>query len=176
MIPNSEGHTWSKYQKLMDMIRDVEHTKVTNFQEFAFITEYNLNPSKSNLEQDREKRKESILKRDEFFRTTAFFQKFPIVIVAAGNYAGNNFDVYLEQTFNVKWKSLFEVRDGDIFEIKPGDKLGKACQWYSLHYNSDKLVVHTRQLSSAITDALLKSIAGSVKEFMQEKNIKLFHD
>lgn len=153
------GHTWNKYQKLMDLIRDVSHTKNTNFQEFAFLTEYNQNPSKSNAQQVDDLRRASITKRDEFFRTTAFFQHFPIVIVAAGNYGGDKFGVYLEKTFNVKY-------EGQIREIA-------KQQWYSLHFSPDKLVIHTRQLSGRFRNQLLEEIAGQVRDFIEEKGIKL---
>lgn len=170
---HKEGHTWNKYQKLMDFIREVPHTKETNFQEFAFLTEYNQNPSKSNAGQKNHLRRPSVKKRDEFFRTTAFFQHFPIVIAAAGDYAGNKFEVFLEKTFNVQYEGTFEVRNEGTFELKDGDKMEKARHWYSLHYGPDKLVIHTCQLSGTIANKLLEEIARKVRDFIKEKGLQL---
>lgn len=167
-----EGHTWNKYQKLMDYIRDVPHTEETNFQEFAFLTEYNQNPSKNSALQETTEQRESIKERDEFFRSTPFFQQFPIVIVAAGDYGGKNFDVHLVDTFKVEWKGLFEVREEGVFQIEPGTKVYKG-QWFSLHYSPNKLVIHTRQLSMDVSNSLLENIAAKVREFIEEKGIKL---
>lgn len=171
-----EGHTWNKYQKLMDYIREVPHTKETNFQEFAFLTEYNQNPSKnSTLQENKDKQKASIKERDEFFKTTAFFQHFPIVIVAAGDYGGHKFGIKLEKTFGVTWEGSWEVRDSGLVLImnKKGKQkdMEKPRQWISLHYSPTKLVIHTTQLSGSIKDKLLQEIARKVKDFAREKDI-----
>ncbi|MCM1031134.1 MAG: hypothetical protein NC410_06835 [Oscillibacter sp.] len=171
-----EGHTWSKYQKLMDLIRNAEakHPKTIDFQEFSFITEYNIHPSKRTQQQEKTSRKESIKRRDEFFRTTEFFQQFPIVIVAAGDYAHCKFDVELEKTFGVEYTSLWEIGDSGLVKIEKGkEHTRKTNQWFSLHYSPTKLVVHTRQLSSNIKNELLQEMAKKVKDFMKEKDIQL---
>lgn len=169
-----EGHTWSKYQKLMSLIREVEHSKIINFQEYSFITEYNIHPSKRTQKQETLPRKESIKQRDDFFRTTNFFQQFPIVIAASGNYAGPEFEVNLEKTFEVKYESFWEVQDSGLIEIPKGqENTKKTNQWFSLHYSPTKLVIHTRQLSGAIKNELLQEITKKIKEFAEKKGIIL---
>lgn len=167
-----EGHTWSKYQKLIDYIKPHTRKEGMDFQKFAFITEYNENPSKISALQNKEVRLASIKKRDEFFRSTPFFQQFPIVIVAAGDYGGDKFGVHLVDTFKVEWKGLFEVREEGVFQIEPETKAYKG-QWFSLHYSPNKLVIHTRQLSMDVSNSLLENIAAKVREFIEEKGIKL---
>ena len=171
------GHTWSKYQKLVEWIREAnKHEKIINFQKYVFITEYNINPSKRTCNQDKVVRINSINQRNEFFKTTDFFQQFPIVIVASGDYGGNKFGVSLSDTFNVEYNSFWEVRDSVLtnVSIEKGEKK-ETNQWFSLHYNKErtKIVVHTRQLSSDILDRLLQEIANKVKEIVKEQKIEL---
>ena len=172
-----EGHTWSKYQKLVEWIREVnEHEKIINFQKYVFITEYNINPSKRTSNQDKVAKRKSINQRNEFFKTADFFQQFPIVIVAAGDYGGKDFGVSLSDTFSVEYNSFWEVRDSGLTNvfIEKGEKK-ETNQWFSLHYNKErtKIVVHTRQLSSNISDRLLQEIANKVKEIVKEQKIEL---
>lgn len=155
-----EGHTWNKYQKLIEYIRGVSsHKKETDFQEFVFLTEYNQLPSKNSAQQeDKDKQMTSIKKRNEFFKTTPFFQDFPIVIVAAGPYADIHKEpgIDLKETFNVEYKGYIKLQKGN---------------WYALFNASNKLVIHTRQLSMDTTDKLLEEIAKKVKDFAEEKGI-----
>lgn len=156
-IQKERGHTWNNYQKLIEYIRkETDHKKATDFQEFVFLTEYNQKPSKNSAQQKDKDKQDSIKKRDEFFRKTDFFQNFPIVIVAAGPYAKQKFGVFLEETFKVKKKEDFRLKRG---------------YWYSLYESSNKLVIHTRQLSNSVADKLLQEIAQKVKDFIKEKNI-----
>ena len=174
-----EGHTWNKYQKLIDYIREVPHKRETDFQEYAFLTEYNANPSKTTAGQDNGPRKQSIKERNQFFKDTKFFQQFPIVIVAAGDYANKGFGVSLEETFQVKWEGVvYEVKGKETITLPVNDYSEKPLYWYSLHTNTsqDKLVVHTHQLSGAIPNRLLQEIAREIKKFWLSSDKLLLAD
>jgi len=143
-----EGHTWSKYQKLHDSIflNNLSSTKEKeiDFHNNFFLTEMNSSPAKFTKDAN----KSGIPSRKQFFKENEFFQNFPVIILACSNYISGN---EIENIFNVS----FDKQCGD----------GKQLFW--THYNSDrtKLVIHTRQLSTNVSDNLLKEIANEVRNF-----------
>ncbi len=143
-----EGQTWRKYQKLHDLIflNDLSSLKEKefDFHNNFFLTEMNSSPAKFTKDAN----KSGIPSRKQFFKENAFFQNFPVIILACSNYINGN---EIENIFNVS----FDKQCGD----------GKQLFW--THYNSDrtKLVIHTRQLSTNASDNLLKEIANEVRNF-----------
>lgn len=85
-----------------------------------------------------------------------FFKSFPVILVAAGHYPKDyNFD--LEEIFGVSW----------VNETHTIDK-----QWYNLHYSSDKkrLLIHTRQLSTSVSNSLVDAISTVIKDFLESQS------
>ena len=143
-----EGTTWRKYQKLHDSIFLNDLTlvkeKIFDFHNNFFLTEMNDSPSKFTKDAN----KSGIPNRKQLFKKSEFFQNFPVVILACSNYINGN-----------------EIED--IFNVKFDKQLGEGKQLFWTHYNSDrtKLVIHTRQLSTNVSDNLLKEIANEVRNF-----------
>jgi hypothetical protein len=94
--PNNEkeGHTWNKYQKLYDFIKEQPHSKeVFNFEKHVFTTEMSELPMKTTgAAQQQPDFKEKLLKRkQEFFNSKSkFFQQFPVVVLACSGYIKND--------------------------------------------------------------------------------------
>ena len=145
--------TWTNYQKLVGRIigRDLGCANY-DFLKYCFITEMSdvhlpfSNYPKSLPHSERIKlehlRQDSIGRRTELFRME-FFLKFPIVIMACGHYPRKfNFDI--ESIFNVEW-------DGTTHVLSKGN-------FYNAHNASNKILIHTRQMSRGVTKALINDI------------------
>src|SRR5574343_600477 len=78
-----------------------------------------------------------------------FIKKFPVVVLACSNY-------------------ICGEEICDIFNVQFIEEKGEGNQrfWIHLNSNKSKLVIHTRQLSMAVTDQLLKDIAFEIKTFL----------
>lgn len=145
-----EGHTWRKYQKLHDYIflRDISRTKekVFDFHNNFFLTEMNNDPAKFTKDAN----KSSIFGRKLIFKENSFYQNFQIVILACSNYITGH-----------------EIED--IFNVKFEEQCGQNKQLFWTHYNENrtKLVIHTRQLSTNVSDALLKEMSEKILEILK---------
>lgn len=153
------GDTYTKYQKLHDYIfgednRAKGNAEVDFFKNF-FTTELNVNRaarSKDAAKDGMQQRKE------EFFGNTEFIRQFPVTVLACGPYICQK-----------EIETLFKV----VFDKKYPDDDTPNPQAFWAHYNPDrtKLVIHTRQLSSNVTDTLLKTMAGVIREFLRENKL-----
>lgn len=145
-----EGQTWSKYQKLHDLIflNDLSFfkEKEIDFHNNFFLTEMNNAPAKY----AKFTNTNGVQNRKLFFKESDFFQNFQVVILACGNYINGE---EIEDIFNVSFDKQYGI-----------DK-----QLFWTHYNSNKtkLVIHTRQLSMNVSDDLLKEIANQVRVFLE---------
>lgn len=152
--------TWSKYQKLLNLILLQEPKELIDFHEYCFITELSDKSALKSRDNDRKVVEESINERLELLRVP-FYQNFPIVIVACGHYV-RDYDLKLESLFNVSYKNIKE------FGIR---------NWMNIHYRKDgfspKLLIHTNQLSEGIKDELLHELARECREFISSNNIAL---
>jgi hypothetical protein len=156
----SEGHTWSKYQKLHDNIfpeyKEKQEKNEINFEERIFTTEMNINRSKISKEASKAGMQE---RKDTFFKSE-FIQQFPVIILACGTYIKNNKKVReIDDIFGVEFVKEYKT-----------DTPNPQSFW--THYNPDKtkLVIHTRQLSMAVSDDLLKDMAKVIKEHLKNLN------
>lgn len=148
-----EGQTWSKYQKLHDLIflnnlSSVKEKEI-DFHNNFFLTEMNNSPAKFTKDAN----KSGIPNRKQFFKESEFFQNFPIIILACSNYISGK---EIEEIFNVNFDKQY----------------GNGKQLFWTHFNTDKtkLVIHTRQLSTNVSDDLLKEIAKEVRNFTKQRN------
>jgi hypothetical protein len=146
-----EGQTWRKYQKLHDLVFfgdiSLSKGKEFNFHNNFFLTEMNNSPAKYTRDAD----KSGISDRKQFFKASKFFQSFPVVILACSNYVNGD-----------------EIKE--IFNVSFDKQCGKEKQLFWTHYNSDrtKLVIHTRQLSTNVSDDLLIEIAHEISVFLKK--------
>lgn len=151
--------TWYYYQKLYNLISRREQSEGVDFFNNCFISELSSATGLNSKSVKEEYRRKSIAKRIEIFKT-AFFQQFPIVIVAAGHYC-RDYNIDIEQIFGVKW-------------IAPTIDIGG--KWVNIHYSTDfklpKLLIHTNQLS-IVSNELLEKIAEICIEFIEKNNIDL---
>lgn len=138
---NGTSRTWYNYQKIHNLINK-EDSKVINFHENFFLTELNSCPSR----ETRNANTKSLEFRKEYLMSE-FFQKFPIVIIAGLGYLNTK-----ENENEIK--KIFNVEDAEDAKVGSLHKI-----W--IHYSKDrrKIVINTRQLSSYISNDLLKAIS-----------------
>lgn len=149
-----EGATWSKYQKIIDQIypeRKRTEGKI-DFEEMAFCTEMNNVCALHTADAD----KSTTADKRKLFEESEFIQSFPVIILACGDYIINQGDNrQIDDTFGVEF-----IREG----------IPNARQNYWIHYSKNpkkpKLVIHTRQLSGAISNDFLFSIGDTIREFL----------
>lgn len=137
---NGRGQTWFYYQRLISLIYpDNEKSKLANpFFEKCFISELNHKVSKKSLGYQKN------LKREKLW-SFSFFTNFPIIILAAGSYVEQK-DI----------ERLFEVK----FSKDLSEPYRKLVVYKSL--NTERTLIHTRQLSSGVSDKLLYKIVSQV--------------
>ncbi|MHC5311040.1 hypothetical protein ACYSNM_13435 [Myroides sp. LJL116] len=151
-------NTWSKYQKLFDLLRDKQTTKYVDFLKHAFTTEINDSPSLVTAHAKVDK----LNSRKQLFKNSAFIQQFPIVILACSDYFVNSDDKFeINEVFDVNYAGECEIYS--------------KYNWFYVHYNSDKtkMVIHTRNLNSNVKNQLLGDLAEKIKEHLNRLELKL---
>jgi len=144
------SRTWYNYQKLINLILNKKDNTKIDFHEDVFITEINASPSK----RTKTAKTDTIKSRKKFIQNSAFFQSFPVVIIAGLGY------------FEIS-ENKNEVED--IFGVRFCEKHcaeGKETQTYWIHYSEDKnkLLINTKQLSMFVSDGLINGIAKEIKD------------
>ncbi len=164
--PLREGETWNKYQKLHDYIfsefKEKRENNEINFEERIFTTEMNTNRSKRAKDAPKVGMQE---RKYTFFKESEFIQQFPVIILACGDYLKNNDKkTEIEDIFGVTFKP-----DGRKY---PKEETPNRQAFWT-HYNPDKtkLVIHTRQLSSNVSNELLFEMANVIKEHLNKLNL-----
>jgi hypothetical protein len=157
----TEGHTWSKYQKLHDYIFENTQKHSQIFENNVFTTEMSEAPFKQTSEaQKKEGFAESLKNRKQTFFTSDFIKNFNVVVLACSNYiqnVGKDGVWEINSIFGVKWEYKHIVQyNGNEYR-------------FDTHFNEDKskLVIHCYQLSGAIPDKYLQSIAAVIREFIK---------
>ena len=150
---NGTSGTYLKYQKLKEFLLKEKRSEKINFQKHFFLTEFSdISTKMSYTKKEIKKlRATSIAKRKELLKM-AFFKSFPITIVAAGSYP-KDYEIDLEDIFDVKYV---------------GETQFIGEHWYNVHISTDskRILIHTRQLSGAITDDLLLGISQQCSSFL----------
>lgn len=150
-------NTWSKYQKLSEIIRDKESgAYYVDFLKHSFTTEINDAPMKKTSDAD----KSGIPERKLLFKSSKFIQDFPVIVLACSDYIKNNDNIReIDEIFGVTYA---------------GDEKGKFWynkgNWFFLHYSPDfkKLVIHTRQLSADVKNELLLDMGKIIRKHLIE--------
>ena len=97
-----------------------------------------------------------------YSRTTDEFKR--------GNFRvkGDVVDIYLAYNDFAYRVSFFGNEIEEIFNVKFDKQIGNEKQLFWTHYNADKtkLVIHTRQLSTNVSDKLLIEIANEIRNFL----------
>ena len=157
--------TWLNYQKVRDSILET-NSDIINFHENCFITELNQITSRysSHQNNDNGERSAMINKRLKTVFTSDYIQSFPVVIMACGTYV---------RQFGINIEKLFGVEQNQELKCVPGNNR----QWYRVYHNlsgeSPKLVIHTRQMSMNVTNALIEMIGKEISSFCKKNNISL---
>jgi len=157
--------TWVSYQKIVNGINGIKDIKIDRkqlqyedfFLKHCFITEYSQLrlPNSNYLGKNNEIKENSINERKCVFEQD-FFKNFPIVIMACGDYVTEKFIenvLGVKKDFGVNWK------DKDKSDLLKGN-------WYDVYNNEHhKILIHTRQLSTGVSNKLLSEIAELCKHF-----------
>lgn len=157
-----EGHTWNKYQKLHDAIFPELAAKpeTMNFEQRVFVTEMSAIPAKKTAEgKSSVDFDEQLALRKRSFFAHPYFKEFKVVVLACSDYIVNYGDRReIENLFCVEYDT-----NGGTHEIGPQNSF-----W--VHHNTagDRLVIHTRQLSGAVSDKLLEEMGRVIREHLQK--------
>ena len=164
------NHTWKVYQKLIDYIRygHPKYEPELNFEKDVFTTEMNnwVSKRKAIKSNNRDLFDTKLAQRRRLFEESAFIQDFPVVILACGDYIINHGDNrQIDDTFHVEFIKEYETKTKKDNSFK---------FWVHRNKKTDgnRLVIHTRQLSGAIPNKMLESMANVIKEsFGEIKNL-----
>lgn len=145
------SRTWKEYQKLVNLVFNLEESETLNFQEYVFITEANSSPNPTTNDANKDSlsfRKGKILNSD-------FFRDFPVVLIAGQGYFNiSNQGNEIEEVFDVNFKNKVTIPDF-------------KNQNYYIHrgrQDPKRLLINTRQLSMNVSTALLKTLASEIKQ------------
>lgn len=155
------GSTWNKYQKLIEYYREEPHNQTRiNFLEDVFTTELNNDVNLRTADAD----KSTISLRKELFSKHNFFREFPVVILACSDYIVNVSDIKEEREIDTIFDVTFDQEDG--VHVNSDSKVDYT---FYTHYSKDRrrLVIHTRQLSTSVSDEFLRDIAVVVREHFE---------
>jgi len=126
-----KGNTWNQYQLLVSKLFPHVGDSPNSFLNETFITEVNHSVSSRKLGNERNSDRIN-------FMTHAFFESFPMIIIAAGDYLNKE---EIEKQFNLDFvKDLSEShRKLIIFEDKKNQKvLINTRQFSNLFFNKEK--------------------------------------
>lgn len=153
--------TWYNYQYLSDLIfREVRTSSngIIDFHRHIFTTELSDVAAPTSNEVSPTERLKSIEARKVFFGND-FFKRFPIIIVAAGDYP---------RRFGISCENFW----GEPFQKKESGSLPKGIYEILSKDNPPRLYIRTYQLSM-VSRTLIEAIASKCKEFKNNHNITL---
>lgn len=155
-----EGHTWNKYQKLHDVIFP-EHAAVTgtmNFEQRVFLTEMSAIPAVNTATgKASDGFEEQLNVRKHTFFAHPYFKDFKVIVLACSDYIVNYGDRReIDNIFDV----TFDV-NGGAHEVGPQNAF-----W--VHHSADgkRMVIHTRQLSGAVSDKMLEEMGMVIRQHL----------
>lgn len=144
--------TYKNYQKIyQNVFLDAKKEDHINFQKEFFITELNDLVAEKDFKFKRltELKKQFITQRAKLL-SLPFFKSFPVVVIASGHYS-KDFQFDIEKTFEVTYV---------------GEPVFVGKSWYNMHYSEGgkRIVIHTRQLSTSVTNELINAISNKIKD------------
>lgn len=155
-----EGHTWNKYQKLFDAIfpENAANPGTMNFEQHVFVTEMSAMPATTTIEgKNAIGFEEQLALRKQRFFAHPYFKDFKVIVLACSDYIVNYGD-------RREIDSLFDV----TFDINGGaHEIGPQNAFW-VHHSADgkRMVIHTRQLSGAVSDKLLEEMGAVIKQHL----------
>lgn len=166
--------TWIHYQQLIDSIYNRPAPEIIDFTKDCFITElsdearpHNIESRKDVSEEEKKEEmrsqakatEESIKERCPLFNEP-FFQNFPIIVLACGQYASK----ILPYTFGL----------GKDFK----NEQFKQKENYKVYKTDDRIIIWTRQLSdhrgNPVRMELIRAIADEVRPYLRKTTSKCF--
>ena len=158
------NHTWKVNQKLIDYIRygHPKYEPELDFEKDVFTTEMNnwVSKRKAIKSNNRDLFDAKLAQRRRLFKESAFIQDFPVVILACGDYIINYGDTrQIDDTFGVKFikEEITKSPKGNLFKF-----------WYHESKDGKRIVIHTRQLSSALPNSMLELMAKVIKKHLKK--------
>lgn len=151
---------WVQYQKLCDIIYPCykkNRHEIIDFENYVFCSEMNGSPSPRTTAA----KKDTLSVRKQVYFTDPFFDRFPVVILACGNYIKNSSFIPEEREID----RIFHV--SFYQEIKCGER---NAFWIHYNENRTRLVIHTRNLCADVSKDLINRIGKIVKEFLLSLN------
>lgn len=158
-----EGHTWNKYQKLYDAIFPENAAKpgTMNFEQHVFVTEMSAMPAATTNEgKNASGFEEQLALRKQKFFAHPYFKDFKVIVLACSDYIVNYGD-------RREIDSLFDVTfdiNGGAHEIGPQNAF-----WVHHSADGNRMVIHTRQLSGAVSDKLLEEMGAVIRQHLNSK-------
>lgn len=155
-----EGHTWNKYQKLYDAIFPENAAKpgTMNFEQHVFVTEMSAMPATTTNEgKNASGFEEQLALRKQKFFAHPYFKDFIVIVLACSDYIVNYGD-------RREIDSLFDVTfdiNGGAHEIGPQNAF-----WVHHSADGNRMVIHTRQLSGAVSDKLLEEMGAVIRQHL----------
>jgi len=155
-----EGHTWNKYQKLYDAIFPENAAKpgTMNFEQHVFVTEMSAMPAAITFEgKNAPNFEEQLALRKQKFFAHPYFKDFKVIVLACSDYIVNYGD-------RREIDSLFDVTfdiNGGAHEIGPQNAF-----WVHHSADGNRMVIHTRQLSGAVSDKLLEEMGAVIRQHL----------
>lgn len=152
-----EGHTWNKYQKLHDAIFP-EHKAMPgtmNFEQRVFVTEMSAMPATTTAAgRSAEGFDAQLAYRKQSFFSHPYFKGFKVIVLACSDYIVNfgdrrEIDTLFDVTFDV---------NGGTHEFGPQNSF-----WTHHSPDGKRLVIHTRQLSGAVSDRMLEEMGSVIR-------------
>jgi len=155
-----EGHTWNKYQKLYDAIFPDNAAKpgTMNFEQHVFVTEMSAMPATTTIEgKNALGFEEQLALRKQRFFAHPYFKDFKVIVLACSDYIVNYGD-------RREIDSLFDVTfdiNGGAHEIGPQNAF-----WVHHSADGNRMIIHTRQLSGAVSDKLLEEMGAVIRQHL----------
>ena len=155
-----EGHTWNKYQKLYNSIfpERASLPGTMNFEQHVFVTEMSAIPAITTAEgRKTHDFDEQLAQRKQTFFAHPYFKEFKVIILACSDYIVNYGD---RREIDTLFDVTFDI-NGGAHEVGPQNAF-----W--VHHSADgkRMVIHTRQLSGAVSDKLLEEMGSVIRQHL----------